>query len=251
MPKPERSGNLKGLPPLYYINLDRSADRNQYMLGQFRMWGITNYTRVDGYDGTTISAGRLLQGETPAKMTAPEIGCVLSHLKAIRHFWEAGDQDCALICEDDACFETARYWSFTWKEAVKHLPYDWDIVQLAIINAWAFVPRLHRRLTTDFSAACYLITRHHAAKIVKAHVAGRKFRLDNGVKPAPIAEHLLYNSGVTYSVPLFCYNVDLQSVIHPDHAERVHRTSHALTMDFWKSVGRLQTCKGLFNYAFV
>ena len=251
MPKSAPPNPFKGAPPVYYINLDRSVERNQYMLDQFRQWGIKNFTRISGYDGAAMPAGKLLRGRMPDKLTGPEIGCVLSHLKAIRHFFETNGPECALICEDDACFDTARYWNFTWKEVRSHLPYDWDTVQLAIINPWAFVSRLHRRLTTDFSAACYLISRHHAAKLVKAHVVGQKYRLDNGVKPAPLSEHLIYNSGVTYSIPLFCYNVDLASLIHPDHVERVQRTSHALTLEFWKSVGSLQDCKRLFDYAFL
>lgn len=251
MPKSEQPKKFNGVPPVYYINLDRSIERNEFMIDQFRKWSITNYSRISGYDGATISAGKLLHGKIPDKLTALEIGCVLSHLKAIRHFLETSEHEYAMICEDDACFDTAQFWSFTWKDALNNLPYDWDIVQLAIINAWAFVPRLHRRLTTDFSAACYLITRHHAAKVVKAHVVSRKYRLDNGVKPAPLSEHLLYNSGVTYSIPLFCYNINMESLIHPEHVERVQRTSHALTMDFWKSVGSLQDCKRLFDYAFL
>jgi len=246
----EQPKKLKGIPPIYYINLDRSIERNRFMIDQFTKWGIKNFNRIAGIDGANISAGKLLHGKMPDKMTVFEIGCVVSHLKAIRHFLKTSEHQYAMICEDDACFDTARYWSFTWEDVLDNLPYDWDIVQLAIINAWAFVSRLHRRLTTDFSAACYLITRHHAAKIVRAHVIGNRYRLDNGVKPAPITEHLLYNSGITYSIPLLCFNVDMNSLIHQDHVENVQRISHALTMDFWKSVGRIQNCKRLFDYAF-
>ena len=42
---------LKGLPPIYCINLDGKPDRWQYMEDQFKYWEITDYKRVSAYDG--------------------------------------------------------------------------------------------------------------------------------------------------------------------------------------------------------
>lgn len=38
---------LKGLPPIYYFNLDHRTDRREYLEKQFLDYGITNYCRVN------------------------------------------------------------------------------------------------------------------------------------------------------------------------------------------------------------
>ena len=37
---------LKGLPPIYYLNLDEQPERKEYMEEQFKYWEIENYTRI-------------------------------------------------------------------------------------------------------------------------------------------------------------------------------------------------------------
>ena len=37
---------LKGLPHIYYLNLDTEIERKTYMESQFSQWGIENYTRI-------------------------------------------------------------------------------------------------------------------------------------------------------------------------------------------------------------
>ena len=38
---------LKGLPRIYYINLDQCVDRRNWMENQFKNFGIVNYNRVN------------------------------------------------------------------------------------------------------------------------------------------------------------------------------------------------------------
>jgi len=42
---------LKGIPPIFYLNLDGQPERKEYMEEQFRYWEIENYTRISAYDG--------------------------------------------------------------------------------------------------------------------------------------------------------------------------------------------------------
>ena len=72
--------------------------------------------------------------------------------------------------EDDCYLDIVRYWNFDWKSVVAKFPYDWDVVQLTIICTGDIHINLHRRFVNDFSTACYVISRHHAAKILKHHV---------------------------------------------------------------------------------
>jgi GR25 family glycosyltransferase involved in LPS biosynthesis len=47
-------------------------------------------------------------------MTSGEIGCVTSHLKAIKHWYETSDSPYAIIMEDDCNLDLVKYWNFTW-----------------------------------------------------------------------------------------------------------------------------------------
>ena len=115
------------------------------------------------------------------------------------------------------------------------MPYDYDVIQLAIINPATVHLQLHRRFVNDFSTACYMITRHHAEKLVRLHCRGDKFKLDQGVKPRAVADDLIYNSGNTFAIPLFLYKIELGSDIHDIHVDVFHRSSH----DGYGSSGRI------------
>lgn len=238
---------LKGLPPIYYINLDDQPERKQSIEEQFKYWEIEDYTRVSAYDGRGDDLSDILKGRYPENMTSGEVGCTTSHLKAIKMFLET-EEPCALIMEDDVDISIARYWDFTWKDFYSKIPYDWDVVQLAIICTGNLHVKLHRRFVNDFSTAAYLISRHHAEKIVKHHVRGEKFKLDNDVKPRAVADDLIYNSGVTYALPLFLYRISLGSSIHPEHVDYFHKASHDGLRNFWEQNGSDIKLDGLMNY---
>ena len=162
-----------------------------------------------------------------------EVGCTTSHLKALKMFCKARGNH-ALIVEDDVDIDIARYWNFTWKEFYSKIPYDWDVVQLAITCTGNLYVKLHRRFVNDFSTAAYLITRHHAQKLVRHHVRGEKYKLDkDGKKPRAVADDLIYNTGVTYAIPLFLYRISLGSSIHPEHVDYFHKASHDGLKNFW------------------
>jgi hypothetical protein len=42
------SNKLKGIPSIYYLNLDFDVDRRKYMEKQFEKWNLTNVTRFSG-----------------------------------------------------------------------------------------------------------------------------------------------------------------------------------------------------------
>jgi len=236
MDKNKAAYKLQNLPPLYYINLDGKPDRRKFMEDQFDYWQIENYERISAYDGREDDLSDILKGRYPDNMMSGEVGCVTSHLKAIKHWYETSDSPYAMIMEDDCVLDTVRYWGFTWGEFMTHLPYDWDMIQLAIINPGAVHIQLHQRFCNDFSTACYIITRHHAERLFRYHIRGDKYKLDNGVKPRAVADDLLYNSGVTYSIPLFLYQIDLGSDIHTDHVDVFHKSSYNGIQQFWQNV---------------
>lgn len=239
---------LNGFGPLYYINLDGQPDRDSAMQEMCEYWGI-NAERISAFDGRNDDLSEILVGKYPENITSGEIGCVTSHLKAIKHWYETTDTPYAIFAEDDVSFDTARFWGFVWKDFVAKLPYDWDCVQLAIINPGAVYANLHARWVNDFSTACYMITRHHAEKLIRLHCVGEKFRLDQGVKPRPVADDLIYNCGRTYAIPLFHYKIELGSSIHPEHLEVFHRGSHDGILNYWKDrIAQMEDQTVLFDY---
>ena len=248
MDKNKSAYKLKNFGPVYYLNLDGQPERRQYMEEQFKYWQVENYERISAYDGRDDDLSDIIKGRYPESMTSGEIGCTTSHLKAIKHWYETSDSPYAIIVEDDLDLQLARFWNFTWLDFVAKLPYDWDVVQLAIICTGNLHVQLHKRFVNDFSTAAYMITRHHAEKLLKHHVRGDKYKLDNGVKPRPVADDLIYNSGNTFSIPLFLYKIALGSSIHPEHIDVFHRGSHDGLLNFWQQSGHDLTIDSLTNY---
>jgi hypothetical protein len=215
---------------------------------QFEYWEIKNYTRISAYDGRTDDLSDIIKGKYPDLMSSGEIGCVTSHLKAIKHWYENSDSPYAIIMEDDCNLDIAKYWDFTWENFISRVPYAWDVIQLAIICTGDIVVPIHNRFVNDFSTACYAITRHHAEKLIKHHIRGDKYKLDNGVKPRPVADDLIYNSGVTYATPMLLYKIELGSSIHPDHIDAFHRSSHDGILNFWQQRGSELSLEHMTNY---
>ena len=239
---------LKNFGPLYYINLDGQPERDVAMQSMCNYWEL-NPTRISAFDGRHGDLNHILEGSHDIGITSGEVGCVTSHLKAIKQWYETTDTPYAIFAEDDVSFDTARFWKFNWDEFMEKVPYDWDVIQLAIINPGVVYASMHARWVNDFSTACYMITRHHAKKLIEHHCVGDKFRLDQGVKPRPVADDLIYNCGRTYAIPLFHYKIELGSSIHPDHIEVFHKGSHKGILDHWREqLAQMEDQSQLFNY---
>ena len=254
MDKNKSTYKLKGLPPIYYLNLDGQPERKIYMEAQFKYWEIDNYTRISAYDGRDDDLSSIIKGRYPDGMSSGEVGCTTSHLKALKYFLDNSDAPCALIMEDDCDIGTVSHWPFIWKDFFCKVPYDYDVIQLAIINPAEVHLKLHKRFVNDFSTACYMITRHHAEKLVRLHCRGgytenQTYKLDQGVKPRPVADDLIYNSGNTFSIPLFLYRIEMGSSIHKEHVDVFHKSSHDGLQNFWKEQSiQIEDWNAVFDY---
>ena len=239
---------LKNIGPIYYLNLDDQPERREYMESQFEYWEIKDYTRISAYDGRVDDLSDIISGRYPTQMSSGEIGCVTSHLKAIKHWMETSDSPYAIFMEDDCNLDVVKYWNFSWDDFYANIPYDWDVVQIAIICTGNIHVKLHKRFVNDFSTACYLITRHHAEKLLKHHIRGDKYKLDNGVKPRPVADDLIYNSGNTYAIPLLLYKTELGSSIHPEHIDAFHKGNFNAQYQYWQQNGAMVDIRDHMQY---
>lgn len=248
MDKNKSVHKLKGFGPIYYINIDDQPERRQFMESQFEYWDLKDYTRISAYDGRNDDLSHIIKGRYPELVTSGEIGCITSHLRAIHHWYNTSDTPYAIIMEDDCNLDIARYWNFTWADFIARAPYAWDVIQLSIICTGNIVVPIHNRFVNNFSTACYVITRHHARKLIDLHVLEDKYKLDVGVRPRCVADDAIYNSGVTYSCPLLLYNLKLGSNIHPDHIDTFHKSSHDGILDFWSQNGSQITLDQITSY---
>ncbi len=248
MDKNKSAFKLKGIGPIYYLNIDGQPERKMYMEAQLKYWEIENATRISAYDGREDDLSDIIKGKYPEDMNSGEIGCTTSHLKAIKHWMDTSDSPYAVIMEDDVSLEIVKFWDFNWSNFISKLPYDWDVVQLAIICTGDLHVRLHKRFVNDFSTACYIINRHHAEKLIKHHVRGDKYKIDNGCKPRAVADDLIYNSGNTFSIPIFLYRIQLGSSIHPEHVDMIHKASHDGLYNFWQQQGCTMPIDEFMNY---
>ena len=239
---------LKNFGPLYCINLDGQPERWQYMKSQFDYWEVDNYTRISAYDGRDDDLSDIIKGKYPENMSSGEVGCTTSHLKAMKHYLETSDSPYAIMMEDDCSLDLVRFWNFKWNELYAHFPYDYDVVQLAIICTGDIHVRLHKRFVNDFSTACYVISRYHAEKLVRLHCRGDKYKLDQGVKPRPVADDLIYNSGNSFAIPLLVYKFELGSSIHPVHVDAYHKQNYEAQVNFWTQNGANIDIADYMNY---
>ena len=239
---------LRNFGPVYCINLDGQPERWEFMENQFKYWELTNYHRISAHDGRDDDLSDIIKGRYPEHMSSGEIGCTTSHLKALKHWLETSDSKYAIIMEDDCDLDIVRFWNFSWADLFAEFPYDWDVIQLAIISTGDMHVRLHKRFVNDFSTACYVINRYHAEKLVRLHCRGDKYKIDQGVKPRPVADDLIYNSGNTFSIPLLMYKIELGSSIHPEHVDVFHKRNHRALWDYWSQMGAQINIKEYMDY---
>lgn len=114
--------------PVFYINLSRSPTRNVEFVDQMHELHLNHLiTRVEGVDGkklTNVRQGTLEDTNerfvNSYNLTPSELGCTLSHLRAIKRAYNLG-HEIAVIVEDDACFRLMPYWRHSIPEMCKML----------------------------------------------------------------------------------------------------------------------------------
>lgn len=183
----------------YYINLERSKDRRQYMEKTF-----SNLHRIEGVDGRNLKIEK--QVLKRCKMNVFQIGCLHSHFKAIKTAYDNGDEE-ALIMEDDIHIDFINKWEKNIAQIVKNKPKDAECIQLYCSNIKEIKKMLKMSSNYNewkkgrFSTGCYYITRKGMNEILKF---GLNY-IPNYFCPA---DHFIYSKIKTYNYtrPLFNLN---------------------------------------------
>lgn len=222
--------------PIYYINIEHHTCRNKYMINQGTFFNI-QLNRIDGVYGKNkkididtfeIYPGYNIQYINKYKTgSKSELGCTLSHIKAIFNAYYNGN-NVALIVEDDVSFSLVPFWKTSIKDIIDDIPKDWEIITLyshCSINK----SHTYEKFTDDFScvgAVAYLINKKGMKNIIERIISdniivlGKDYTGNNLV-----ADSLIYNmANSTYHYLkyqlFYTYNIDsLNSTIHKNHTK--------------------------------
>jgi GR25 family glycosyltransferase involved in LPS biosynthesis len=232
---------LNDFGPVYLINLKDHSHRLDSAKKQFKKYGVRDYTIIEAIDGRTNDLSDIIDGKYP-KLRPSEIGCIASHIKALKYWLETSDSEYAIIMEDDFSFDTVVHWPFDWKYVKEHIPQRADIIQLIMIKNEPIRFNLHKKdkfnsqnkMSYEWSTACYIIKRSYAKNLVNLHYLNNKYRLDNHGYKNQAADVILYALGNAYTMPLFTHILDSKNSINSAH-DKFHMESKNNIDHWWKN----------------
>ena len=233
-------GKLKDFGPVYLINLKDHTHRLRNAKKEFAKYGVTDYTVIEAVDGRNSDLSKIIDGEYP-NLRSSEIGCITSHIKALKHWLDTSDSEYAIIMEDDFSFDTVQYWNWDWNYVMDNIPKNAEIIQMVMIKNNPINFAMHKKERFDlnnimnysWSTACYLIKRSYAKSLVDIHYVKGKYKLESYGFKNQAADVILYNLGNAYSMPLFSHILDAKNSINKDHDE-FHTRSKFTIESWWK-----------------
>ncbi|MEM7301079.1 MAG: glycosyltransferase family 25 protein [Pseudomonadota bacterium] len=234
----------------YFINLDRSTERRAHMEREFARIDVPN-ARVSGIDGHALTedppeVDRALYRRCHGReIRQGEIGCYLSHLKALRSFLESGEEH-GVILEDDAEFGP-DYLSVLAELTGAKLKSRWDMVKLQCRRDREPLPLLRLQNGARFGvnaarstgATAYLVNQFAARRMVDRltpievpydHAFDRPIHL--GIKVRSVRPY-----------PVGYDNEDMGSTIETSRPEKLTGAA-AMTRHLWRGSTEFQ--RGLY-----
>lgn len=278
---PTLDKKLRDFPTVNFISVDECYDRRKILVNKLEELKL-KYTphifkRYRDEDHNII-------GEDSHLLIGNGRGPLTSHLKTIKTWYETTDEPYAIFCEDDADFETVKYWNFTWEEFFEKLPSNWECVQLSLtrefykdFNIPDFIENIKHNLSyffdydfhlryrcwCDWSCVTYLMKRSHAKKIIDAYCPEDDFVLeykgiDKSGRPEwaykPNAETVIYSLfdwGTIYTFPLFVENSSFETTLSPDNNYNcVRSTCSDAVLNWWKKEGNSFPLDKIINERF-
>jgi GR25 family glycosyltransferase involved in LPS biosynthesis len=247
LPRVKPQGSTVDVPVLY-INLDRSEARRGRLESHFRSLDVPSYERVPAVDGVALGARRFtLQGESwaaglptdPAELaqlmgcdselrTLPELGCTLSHIKAIMRARELG-RGTVLVVEDDIDLGAEALWPHSLRDIEREAPAGWCVVSLYDGR----VPLAHANRASFYEldpyncygTVAYLVSTEGQDAVAKALEPPHETLLRSAKTNGCAADRLLYTLlgrcyGYSYPMASTLNNKEeLQSTIHENHTD--------------------------------
>ncbi len=242
---------FKNFPVVHYVSLDECENRREILHRAFDKCGIRRVHPILSprfYESNDLFTGFYL-----SEMDGGTIGCAISHLKALKHFYYQTNDPYGFFCEDDILLDTAEHWNFTWEDFMSHLPDGWDTVQLMFVRGSIENNRavhLRKRYWDDWGATAYIITREHAKRLIDEYTHGVVFMLQvKYTDVTPLIENILFTyPGKNYTIPLFTENTkEINSTFTPadfSNTDEIyqgqkggHYFSNQFITNWWKNNG--------------
>lgn len=242
---------LNNIPKVYYINLDRSKDRNIHIVNQFNFYGIHNYEKISATDFQNMEKSNIFKDINIEKLRDVELAIISSHIRAIKKFYDS-EEDWCIIFEDDIDLSLSGYWNFDWETLFQNLPKNLKILQMSLSTRVSMDINFHLHHVShwDFNLTGYLISREGAEVILKRYLVDSKIDLSSYVytmvydkenystfstEKIPTAERIIYTACEkdTYSIPIFNFNINFESTANIDHYKQA-RNSYDRVLEYWE-----------------
>ena len=219
----------RGMPKVYYFNLDCDTVRRDFMESQFKKYNI-DYERVSQSCYTDENFDDWIERFDDSNFMRSFISLkdgfmypanLLNHLYFMKEWLCKTDEEHLLIMEDDYDLSLIDYWHFDWDYFIKNLPVDWDSIRLSDDNPKKirfylhpikkdksyinFGPMLFKRNTVERIVSAYLNNNNKVKSYTK-----RSFRkyLNNNISTVNV-DFVLPAFGSSYSIPLITTEASL------------------------------------------
>lgn len=201
---------------VYYINLERNADRNNNMIEILNNFNI-EYKKIEGLDGRKINNIKddyFCNSKNINYNSNAEYAVLYSHLSTIKQAMDK-EGDYFLIFEDDCCLDFCKYWNESLDKIIEDAPDDWEIIMLGYFTLNLNFESKYRLWNNDWSALSYIIKKSSIVKI-NEYIINNKFKLFEDVN---VADNYLFRIFKTYlyKYPLFTITNNNKSTFHNDH----------------------------------
>lgn len=225
--------DFSNLPKIYYINLKRSIDRNNYIINHFEEYNITNYERIEGEDYKNNNINFIKSKKK--KFNDAEYYCLFSHIKVLRNFINNTEYNEIMVCEDDISFNTSKYFNNNIIDYLKYKPSDYDIINL--VNSKQ-INIGYEKINDEiyYFTCCYLISRKGAEKILNKF---DKLNYNFSNVDFIVADRFLYydienenNKMKYYMNGLFKLKDNNDSLIHPEHLKIHNKINNTIELFF-------------------
>lgn len=228
---------LDFFPRVNFISLEESIDRQDNLIKQFKDYGINNFSPL--ISKRFNECNDIVKGSQVEILDSGTKGCVVSHIKMIKKWYDETDEDYGFFCEDDLSLEPVKYWNFTWNQFINEIPDDAGCVQLYCIRDEQREIKFENRWQSDWSVTAYILTREYAKKIIdQYYISENEYNLevyDTNWYPMP-ENVIFYGHGKVYAVNLFTENLKLGTTFNEVSSgiKENHLESYNYTINWWK-----------------
>jgi hypothetical protein len=248
---------LRGLPPIYYFNLDHRVDRREYLENEFVKYGITDYHRINSSRYSVDNYDEWKRNVTMDRLRTKKwfLATTVDRMHGIIDWYNSNISETCLVVEDDISFELVNYWNFDWNTFVNNLPCNWECIQLHIIGRNSVKMKLAKWTRNNHSTGCILINRSYAEKLIRLHYVDSKFKFySNYGYDTNLPEYhyqsvdfVLYQIGITYSIPILTTNYNFISDGYRNgKINEMAKSCDDVVLDWWKNKSSDYTLNDIF-----